>query len=313
MKQFKALVRKDIAVHKVALLLPLFIVAGIYLLAGIIWLIAISKNAVLSFNFNALPTGIVENDALRGIISFGTQFTSFVFYIAIICGFAMQAITQRLFNHDIKYKCELFHRSQPVNIWKNALSRYSVGIGGFILVSLLLGIVNYLVINLFVVLNTPISPDWWMGLNGMLLGWLHTAIALLVIGSFNSLFSSLKKESHNTYAALSIFGIEAVIRTVNYLYGLGIPSLIKALIHLAFSGFMDLHKTALVIGTEYSSYYGKGPLNTDLMLKINSLPDGFLATMWGSLFTWDMVIKLLFSTVMIILSTQLYKRREVSF
>jgi len=225
----------------------------------------------------------------------------------------MLVASSHILNKDIKNKCELFHRSLPVSIWKIVASRFIIGIGGFIVVSLVLGIIHYLVLSLLFLFNFPIKMDWWLGLNGFLLGWAHLAIAMLVAGSINGVLSATFKEYQNMYIGLGVLGIEVVTRTLNYLYGLGIPSLFISIRDLVFSGFYDVQRTAVGISSKINCITVSGLSESEVMLKAVQLPESFLSGMWATLFSWSIGFKLLFAALMFVLATAIYHRREVTF
>jgi len=309
MHQFKALLMKDIRVNMKSLLMPLWIIGGAYVLFGLVTAGALFKgnnNVVIG----GIPLAVLQNSSLHQAISFGLQVAVFFSFIGLLFGISIVSLSGSLLNQDIKHKCELFHRSMPVNIWKIAASRYIAGIGGMIIVSLAVGIVNMLLVNIIVSIATPIQVDWWLSLNGMLLSWLHLSVGMGVLGSLCFVLSSLFRDNAIGKGLLGLAGIEVVVRSVNFFMGLEIPSLIKALVKLVDSGVTNFGNSASAI---LIRVFNMGTTNQIGNSASQSLPPDFLARMWGTLFTGEMSIKLLFCVVMFVLATCIYHRREIQF
>jgi hypothetical protein len=320
MKQFKALLVKDFFVNRKGLLVPVWIVAGAYLLALAGMVVAIAKGNT-EISLGGIPVQFLNNESMHQALSFGMQVGLFFSFIGIIVAISSLITSSMLLNQDVKHKCELFHRSQPVNVWSLTASRYLVGIGGMIMLSFLLGLINFLVANILVSIITPLRIDWWLATNGFLLSWLHISIVLLVSGSICFVLSSVFRDNALGKGILGLAGIEIVIRALNSIYRVGFPSLFENTQKLIMSGVNSFNETAsalkygsISINPQDSAYLNalaaKGP---EAIAKAFGLPEHFLNIMWSTLFTWDIGFKLLFCIAMYILATCFYQRREVQF
>jgi hypothetical protein len=230
-------------------------------------------------------------------------------------------LSTTLLNQDVKNKCELFHRSQPVNVWKLTASRFLAGIGGMVALSLALGLINFLVINVIVSVTTPLRLDWWLAINGFFLSWLHMSIVLLVSGSMGYLLSAVFRDNAMGKGILGIAGIEIVIRALNGFYKTGLPSLVENLFKLIMSGLSQFQNAVTVMKYGSLSFYSPGT-GTSSNISIGGvghaansfqMPVSFTGNLWATLFTWDIVFKLLLCVGLYALATYIYHKREVQF
>ncbi|MBC8386058.1 MAG: ABC-2 transporter permease, partial [Candidatus Cloacimonetes bacterium] len=185
MNNMKALLTKDFQINKKTLLMPFWITAGFYLLMIIGVLIAYFRGD-FQFSFSHFdggpPVPAINYIANLTIAAF-PGFLCMIFSIMIMQG---------ALNEDLRRKCELFHRSQPVSIWERTGSKFLVGTIGNWLVFLVIVIFNFIVINtIFISLGQ-------FTFNTAIIGLLQSVIVMLrytiLIGSVAFFFSSIFKD-----------------------------------------------------------------------------------------------------------------------
>lgn len=309
MTPFKALVIKDLQANKKGLMVPIWFMLGSYAIFALSSIFAVgSGNANASFS--GIPLSFLANNSLHEMLSFALQAAMFFSFLGFVFVISLSFMSGTTLNQDVKNKCELFHRSQPVSIWKITGSRYLVGIGGPITLSFILGIINMLVSFLVINLTTPMQIDLWMSLNGFMLSWLHFSIALMVLGSIQFLFSAANKEN-SYYGFAGIFALQAVTFAVNKSYGWHLPYILKILYKLILSGILNVQQALPT-----TAQFGIVTLQTgnhmpDLTKFV--IPPNFLHNMWGTLFTWDIALKFVVCAALYVVATCIYHRREVQF
>ena len=309
MKQMKALLTKDFHAFRKGLMVPVWIVGGAYVLFFLMILYAYAKGNA-NIKISGFPLDVLTNPEMSKAVSFAMQMGMYLSFIGIVVGIIMVSVAALLLNSDVKHKCELFHRSQPVSVWKLTASRYLMGLGGMIGLALLLGIFNLLITNLMVGIGTPLHINWWLSINGLLLSWLHLAVALLTVGSLCFVLSALFRDNAFGKGILGVAALEIVIQGMNGFYSLGIPSLAKALFRLVMSGLVRMGDS---LGNMHYGVINFSNTCRPSDLHSFTLPPYFLHNLWSTLFTWDIAFKLLFCGVMFVLATCLYHRREVQF
>lgn len=308
MNSFKALVIKDLQANRKILMVPVWFVLAMYvmMLFSIIYAWA---SGTSNMSMNGIPVEFLSNPELHRMMSFLMHFVSFIGSLGLLFTVAMFILGSTLLNQDIKHKCELFHRSQPVSVWQITGSRFVAGIGGLILVSLAIGFVNMLLTNITAAILTPFQIDWWLSLNGLLLSWLHFSIAMLVLGSMLFLLSAIFRD-HAFGLGIGGLGLLQLITFIlNKLYGWNIPYILNAIFKLITSGIVNIQK---VVPSMHS--FGIVTVRTsepDISNLV--IPPHFIYNLWTTLFTWDIAFKLVFCAVLFIIATYVYKQREVQF
>lgn len=309
MKTLKALVIKDVQANRKSLMVPIWYVLGMYVfMAGSI--LFASATGAKNITISGIPLDLLANDNLHQMLSFVMQSAMFFGFLGIIFVIAMSIISSTLLNQDIKHKCELFHRSQPVSVWKITASRFIAGIGGLIALALAIGVLNMFLSNFLAMLLTPMNVNWWMSLNGLVLSWLHFSIAIMVLGSILFMLSAIFRDNAFGLGAAGIGAIQLVTFFLNKIYGWKIPYLANAIFKLIMSGILKIQAflpTSQQFGIVTIRKGGEPNLSTFVV------PPNFLTSVWSSLFTWDILFKLVFVAVMFIIATYIYKRREVQF
>jgi hypothetical protein len=242
--------------------------------------------------------------------SFAIQVGLFFGFLGIIFGIPIMGSCTFILNYDVKAKCELFHRSQPVSVWKLTASRFLVTIGGLIVLSLFAGLLQLIFSNILLIMYTPMQVNLWLAFNGILLSWIHMSISILVIGSIGFLLSAIFKEGSFGKGALALGALEIAVFVLNYFLDLGIPSPFKGLMRLMFSNinnfvsnFPNCNYAFNVSNNQAQSVY---PASVPSQSEI-------LTTAWSTVFTWGVALKLAVCGALFTLATCIYHRREVQF
>jgi hypothetical protein len=309
MKTLQALVIKDLQANRKILMVPVWFLLGMYVIMGLSIAYAVASGST-NVNVSGIPLNLLGNPNLHQMMSFVMQSAMFFGFVAMIFVISMSIISSSLLNQDIKHKCELFHRSQPVSVWKLTASRYIAGIGGLIAMSLLIGIINMFLSNLMATILTPMRVDWWMSLNGLILSWLHFSVAMLVLGSILFLLSAIFKDHAFGLGVGGLGVLQLLTLILNKLYGWKIPYILNAIFKLITSGIAKIN---LVLPNTYQFGIVSVQPGQDPDLSTFVIPQHFLYNLWTTLFTWDIAFKLLFCGVMFVLATLLYRQREVQF
>ncbi len=309
MNAFKALLIKDLQTNKKGLSVTVWIVLGLYLVLIASFIYATKQNTG-NVMLGGIPMEMFQNPDVNSALSFAVQVALMFSFLGFMFAIQMVSISTSIMNTDVRHKCELFHRSQPVSVWQLTASRFAAGIGGFIALTLVAGIIQYFVATLLLFIPAGFKVDWWMGLNGMLLSWAHLSVSLLVLGSIGFLLSTVFKDNAFGKGALILGGIQVAIWIINYLTHLGIPSPVTALANLVMSNIRDFTSVfpSMQYGIQFNSH-----TTAQQGVEAFRLPPMFLGNLWSSLFTWGIALKLAVSGILYVLSTCLYQRREVQF
>jgi hypothetical protein len=310
MNALKALIIKDLQVNRKSLMVPIWCVLGFYVLFVGSTIYATVKGDV-AMSINSIPLEFFSNVGLNQLMSFVLQAAMFFGFLGLIFGIAMLLTSSNLLNQDLKNKCELFHRSQPVSVWQITGSRFIAGIGGQLALAFIIGLVNMIISILAVAIFTPMHFNVWMGLNGFLLCWAHLSIALLVFGSILFLASAVFKDNAFPFTLGGLSILQLITYILNKIYGWNLPYILNAIYKLIMSGLLNVGKflpSEHQFGITFSDKAQSAPDFTQTVL-----PPHFLYNVWCSLFTWDIVFKFVFCGVVFIAATYIYKQREVQF
>jgi hypothetical protein len=312
MSPFQALLLKDYRTTRKGLIVPVYILAGIYILMIFTYIYARvhgGSHVHFNMNFSDIPTPFLTNMDFHAMVSFSMQVIMFMSFFGIVVGISMLVISSSLLNHDIQHKCELFHRSQPVTAWQITGSRFLVGIVGSLAVALVLGFINMIVVNVVTIIATPMHINWWMSLNGLILSFLHISVALLLLGSISFTLSAIFKNNAFGKGMLGLGGIEIATQIANFLLGVKIPSPIGSFFGFMMGGFKIL--TTQIQIQKYGAFTGGAMSGGNGNIAGFKLPSDFLSSMWGTLFTWQILEKLLICVALYIVATYIYQKREI--
>lgn len=309
MSRLKALIIKDIQTNKKTLLVPVWFVLALYLLSAVMVTIALAKggeNVVVG----GVPIELLNNPDLGRIISFAIQVGLFFGILGFMFAISMVILSSTLLNNDVKHKCELFHRSQPVSVWEITGARFIAGIGGLIGIAFAIGLFQYLLGNITLLIISPLKVDWWLSLNGFLAGWAHLSISLLVLGAICFFLSSIFRDNAFGKGALILGAVELALLIINKTMNMHIPSPSAGLFKLIASNIGSF--TSIFPTMNYGVQVGKA-VNTGHNLEMFNMPSYFLYNVWSTVLSWGVALKIAVSGGLYLLATYIYKNREVQF
>ncbi|HNX01566.1 MAG TPA: hypothetical protein PLE74_07120 [Candidatus Cloacimonadota bacterium] len=311
MSQFQALLLKDYRTTRKGLLVPAYILAGIYLVSILAYVIARvhfgPNSGAVQMSLADIPTPFLTNMDFHAMVSFSMQVLMFMSFFGIVVGISLIVVSSSLLNSDVHNKCELFHRSQPVTVWEITGSRFLIGIGGSLAVALALGFINMIVMNVVSLIWTPLHVNWWMSFNGLILSFLHIGVALMLLGTICFTLSAIFRTNAFGKGILGLGGIEIAIQIVNYLFRFRIPSPSASFFKFIMSGFGKLNME--ITTQKYGAFASAAAKPSDIANF--RLPPDFLSAMWSTLFTWNTVEKLLICAALYVIATYIYQQREV--
>lgn len=305
-----ALIIKDLNANRKALMVPIWYLLGSYTIMTITMLFA-SASGKGDMSMGAFPVEWLQNPKLYGITSFAMQAGIFFSFLAFVFAVCISITSSTMLNQDIKYKSEIFHRSQPVSIWQITGARYIAGVIGPLALAFVIGIINMLLFTILVSMITPLHVNLWMSLNGFLLSWLHFSALLMVFGSILFVFSGMFRENAFGLGLGGLGVLHVLAYVLNEIYGWKIPYILKVIYNLLVSGFIKVQSaipTPQQFGLVISNQGGKGIDYSTFVIPSNFLPD-----LWATLFTWEMAFKLLLCIALFGFATFLYQKRDVQF
>ena len=101
-------------------------------------------------------------------------------------------LTQGGLNENIRNNSELFHRSQPVSIWYQSVSRYIVGIAGNWLVFFIIAIFNFILVAIILAIADKFIFSLAIsGIAQSIISFMKTG---LIIGSITFFCSAVFKD-----------------------------------------------------------------------------------------------------------------------
>lgn len=233
MKKFKALLIKDLQINKKTLMIPLWITAGFYLLILLIVAFAnFSGKLVMDLgNIQGTPPSETINYIVNMAIMGLPGFISLIFIIIL---------TQGALNENIRNNSELFHRSQPVSIWYQSLSRYIVGIAGNWLALFVIAIFNFIVVAIILATTDKfIFTTAFAGMAQSVVSFMKTGI---IIGSLTFFCSAVFKDKAFLQGLAIVVGIQFLFIILNALMQWHLPlplNYIIKLINVATPSGMD--------------------------------------------------------------------------
>ncbi|MCF7859260.1 MAG: hypothetical protein K9N07_08045 [Candidatus Cloacimonetes bacterium] len=281
MNKFTALLRKDIQISKNQLMIPLWIVAGFYL---VILLISAISYFTGSFNLNlGNIQGSPSSDFLNYILNMALMglpgMISLIFIIIL---------TQSALNENIRNHSELFHRSQPVSIWYQSASKYLVGIAGNWVILSLIALFNFIVFAFIIA-----SVDRFV-ISMAFLGTIQSLISFmkigLIVGSLSFFVSAVFKDKAFLQGLAIIVGIQFLLIIINVIMQWHLPLPLSYLIKLI----------------NNSTPVGMKTILTNESLNI------FIKETWMRiLFNWKTLIQIAVSGLLFVVATIIYKNREI--
>ena len=281
MKKFKALLIKDLQINKKTLMIPLWITAGFYLLILLISAVAYLSGD-LNFNFADIQ-GTPPSESINYIVNIAIMglpgLISLIFIIIL---------TQGALNENIRNNSELFHRSQPVSIWYQSISRYIVGIAGNWLALFVIAIFNFILIAIILAVTDKFI--FGLAISGMAQSVVSFMKTGIIIGSLTFFCSAIFKDKAFLQGLAIIVGVQFLFIILNALMQWHLPlplNYIIKLINVATPSGMD---NELV--NENIVYYIR---EAWMRIVIN----------------WNTLLQIGVSGVLFVTATLIYKSREI--
>ncbi len=281
MNKFKTLIRKDWIISKKTLLMPFWITAGFYLLIILGIVIAYYKGDFQSKFFDfPIDTPINAISYIANLSVVGLPgLMSIIFIIMLMQG---------ALNEDIRRKCELFHRSQPVSIWLRTGSKFYVGLIGNWIVLFLIALFTFIVVN--IILATIHQFDVTTAISGMLQAFTAFVKTGLIIGSLTFFCSAIFKDKAFLKGLSILVAVQILFLIFNRMFGWDLPLPISYLIKLM---TFDAGQKVLVGIDDFEA------LN-------------LIKNAWNSiLFNWKTLYQILFSGALFAGATLIYKNKEI--
>lgn len=285
MNKFKALLMKDFQVNKKTLIFPIWISVGFYaLFIFSIVLAYIRGDYSMEFiRFEADFSNFEPNAALNYILNF------FLITLPGLLGILITImINQNALNEDIRKNYELFHRSQPVSIWKRTFSKFIIGTGGSWIIILLISFFNFIVINL--ILGYLNQFVFYAAFSGFIQGLIIYFKVYIVIGALAFFASALFKEKAFFTGLGILLAIQVFLWIINALMNWNIASPIALI-----SDLVSYDKI-----NELKSLLTEQPVGE------------VIASFWKHiLFNIKTIYQIIFSGILFYLSTIIYSKKEV--
>lgn len=279
MSRFAAVLKKDVLVNKKNLLIPYIIMAVFYILMTAIILSQASK---MNFEFDDMYVSFNEPSAAASYIG--------NIFLLALPGFLSIIFTlllaQSALNEDLRRNCELFHRSQPISIWKRTISKFIVAVAGNWVFLIVLGIVNLIISAIILTQFVPFHIG--KALVGFIQAFIGFAKFNLIVGSIAFFCSAIFKDKALLKGLAILVGVHVFLGILELFLNISIPS------PLSYLGKL-LQDTSVTINSN---------LNHNLKT--------FILDRWQALILNSKVlIQLVFSAVMYAAGTLIYKNREV--
>jgi hypothetical protein len=297
MKTNQALIKKEVLVLGKRLLIPAWIVAAVYgmILLGLLISFLLPSH-VMQINGESITLEEALRESLPVDVTGQGRLISYLFnyIIAIMASVLLIGniilVSSNIFNVNKRSNYELFHRTQPVSIWKITAAKIAAITLSNWVVFVGLCIFNYLVFNIFLSLELRnlISWNFWYGFSGMLHWVIPSLVIAFVSTAFISLISALFQDSALAKAAGILAGFQVIIGIFNRIYGWSLP---LPFIYL---------RSVFDIGRLAKGSSGLISLGTDF-----SMPN------WSFLFNWNTLLHLIVAAVFFVIATYFYSIREI--
>jgi len=281
MKKFKALLIKDLQISKKTLLIPIWITAGFYLLILLISAVAYFSGD-LNFDLGNIQ-GTPPSDMINYIANIAIMgFPGFMSLIFIII------LTQGALNENIRNNSELFHRSQPVSIWLQSVSRYIVGILGNWFVLFAIALFNFVVVAIIVAIADKFI--FTMALTGMVQSVISYMKTGLIIGSMTFFCSAVFKDKAFLQGLAIVVGVQFLFMILNPLLGWHLPLPLSYIIKL--------------VNASNPTTIESHVLNENVAF--------FITEVWKKvLINWNTLLQIGVSGVLFVVATFIYKSKEI--
>ena len=278
MKQFKALLKKDWQVNWKQLLLPAWFMAVVYIFSIMIYVYVFFKyGSDLKLIFSANEMHL---DMLIWGIHFGSSLV--LGLLAIVTSMTLTDIL----NQDHIKKCEIFHFSIPMSFKKILSEKLFFIIIGPFMVYLILAFVNSILMNLASAILG--YSDFAIGLNGVINSIPYVLLALLVFPPLNALFAGIQRKNAFGTMLITILTLDIIL-----------------IILRTFTSFPSFSFYNYFTRVLWNPFY-----TTAEMMSGNYAGLGLFG--WSHVFSWDSLLRIGISMVMIAVTYFLLKRKELS-
>ncbi len=294
MKTNQALIKKEVLVLGKKLFIPVWIMGAIYslLLIGIILSLLIPKS-YMQVDGQEMTLEEVLQESLPVDIN---QHSNLIIYVlnrvmavmlSVLLLINLSITTSKILYVNRKENYELFHRTQPVSIWRITISKLIAVTGSNWLVFFVISIINFLIINIFLSIQLRTVLDWnfWYGFVGLIQWALPAIIISAILVAFGFFISALFQEASTGKAIGIILGLHFVSLIFNRLYNWNIPS--------PFQYFQSLISIADI-----------GSLEAGVL-------ENFALPGWSAFFSWTTLLHIIVGAVFYFIATELYSKREI--
>ena len=287
MNKLVVLLKKDLIIHKKNLLLPIWITGGLYFISLILGIIGIYRTG---FKINMFEGYLYSGDHQGWIMVLNYVINAAVISFPIfLCTIMIIASSQNALNEDSRLNCELFHRSQPVSIWKISLSKYLVSIIGNWFILILIAIVMAIIVNIAIAIKFDFMFKYAFA--GMFVSLITELKIGLLLGSIFFFFSAIFKDKVFWKVIGLTFGINVLVGIFNFLFGTHIPFPIKYLAELIKSTSINSEMFQNITGNDLQR-----------VISVN----------WNSLiFNWNVFWQMILNAAFFVGGTLAYKFREI--
>ena len=290
MNRLLGLLKKDFQLSRSTLLIPIWIVLGMFALSLIMNMIAVIKGDIslanLDLNFEKIKT---MDEVVVGI---GYAVNHLSVIVPGILGIIFSiSLANTALNDESQKNCVIFYRAQPISVWWTSFSKYFVSVFGTLAVVLIISIFYYFSWSL--VFAFKVRPIWFAGLIGMIQSYLGFSIAIILIASF-AYFCSAVFKSKAFVKGLGIIIIITIVTSIfNALYGWNIPSLMSLIMKFFLHGAKSFKML-------------EQPFNNSL-----SVLNKIIEINWNNIFSYNSLLKIIISGLFFGLGTFIYKNKEI--
>jgi len=274
MKQFKALLIKEWQTHKFSFLIPAFVVAGFFILLGII--------SIYGKIRYGMPVQFQDNGQFDPKDVLWTMHYVMSIVIAWFAMLASITINDNMLNQDYHKKCEIMHHSQPVSLLKMLGAKLTLSVPIMLLQYLLLAVLSSLIVS---------AVFGFLGFNSWILG-------------LQAVFSPLILVTISMIAATSLFWLFSCIFRKQAVMKVWLTLVVIDLLRLMLSRIWG---DSLILSP--LSYYFRIITLPLSVIKVSSSDFNFA---WDGISTMPNLISLGVSLLMFVAGYFIYKQRELS-
>ncbi len=296
MRTNSALIRKEVQVMGKKLFIPVWIIGGIYgmIILGVILALVLQHGKIIDYGEDAVSLKeAIRNELPFEVADFNRQISFVANYFAamslsVLLFLNLALTTANVLNVSHRDNYELFHRAQPVSIFRITFSKLVAIVGGNWMIFFGLCVLNFLILNIYAVIqvNGVMTWNFLYAFVGMM-QWILPALVISAILSALALFlSAIFQDSATVKSAGVILGLWLIITIFNRIYGWHIPS--------PFSYFSSVISI------------GIGQVNR-VVLDQNEFP----LPGWSFFLNWKTLVHMLVGTLFFYLGTIIYSKREI--